>query len=696
MIDYKRIAADLLRDAPNLVRSWLPGGKQKGIEYVCANLAGGQGESCSINTATGKWADFAADKKGGDLLSLYAAIHNLRQPEAAAALGFTKPPPASRKRPVPPPEAAEVLPPLWHPANGKPSRTWRYNDPKGNLLFYVARYDKPDGKKEVIPWTYKNGGWEQGAMPVPRPLYNLDLLRRDPEKPVLIVEGEKTADAAQQMLGADYTVTTWPGGTNAADRVDWRPIKGRKVLIWPDADPPGRKAAAVIYCELMTVCPEIKVVDTKGQPEAWDAADAAAEGWALEKLKDWLATRITLNFPDADLPPQQKHQILWGKMGLVTTTNGHPIPNLDNAAKIIEKYPPFQGLMRFDEFKGKYINATGSEWGDSDTVISTIAFQRELGFNRLSDETVHKALSTFARRNPINAPKDWLETLKWDGEARIRQSFCLGLGATDSDYTQAVASNFWISLVARVYLPGCRCDNMVVLEGRQGIGKTEALRIIGGPWYTDMHYSLTDKDFYNALRGVLLVEIAELDSFSRVETTKIKQVVTSTVDRYREPYARAAQDFPRRCIFVGTTNEDDYLRDNTGARRFWPIRCDVIDLAYLRRHRDQLFAEAVVRLKANEAWHHVPYAEANQEQESRRRADAWEDIIGTWLIGQTETTIQEIAKHCLIIDAAKLDMMTQKRIGSTLRMLKWERGRDRTGRKIWVDTQIDKKEFALR
>ena len=132
---------------------------------------------------------------------------------------------------------------------------------------------------------------------------------------------------------------------------------------------------------------------------------------------------------------------------------------------------------------------------------------------------------------------------------------------------------------AREFSTGCQVDNMVVLEGVQGIGKSRALRALGGKWYSSASESVMYKDFYLILTGSLIMEIAELDSFKKAEVTRIKQVISSPHDYYRVPYGRDAQVYPRMCVFVGTTNEREYLKDTTGARRFWPIKCDMSFLA---------------------------------------------------------------------------------------------------------------------
>ena len=232
---------------------------------------------------------------------------------------------------------------------------------------------------------------------------------------------------------------------------------------------------------------------------------------------------------------------------------------------------------------------------------------------------------------------------------------------------------------------------MVVLEGPQGVGKTKALRIIGGPWYVEANESVTTKDFFMLFPGKLIVEIAELDGFSKAEVTRIKQVITCTVDRYRKPYGRGADDHPRRCVFVGSTNELKYLRDPTGGRRFWPIHTSAIDFAAITDLRDHLYAEASARVKRGEPWYLMP-ASTSEEQEARRQSDEWEDLIEQHINpGKVELRLADVAQEALGLDPGKLDMQTQRRIGSIMHRLGWTKTVIRRGGttiRFWVRKDV--------
>lgn len=331
--------------------------------------------------------------------------------------------------------------------------------------------------------------------------------------------------------------------------------------------------------------------------------------------------------------------------------NGVPIANLSNAFHIISQHPELSGKIWYDEFYQKIFTLWNSdvsrEWTDTDDLKLTNMLQRTMSLFRISPETVSQAVRLYANENTRNEPREWMNGLVWDGTDRIAKFFEDYFGAAANAYTDSASHNFWVSMAARIYQPGCQMDNMVVLEGAQGIGKSNALRAIAGRWYAEASESVQSKDFFMILPGKMLIEIAELDSFSRAEVTSIKQVISCPVDRYRAPYARATKDYPRMSVFVGSTNEKEYLKDNTGARRFWPVECFEVKYQSIAPVRDQLFAEAVVRFKEGAKWWEMPKEITEEVQESRRQEDSWEEKIAEYLIGKYEVSMLTLGIDCL-------------------------------------------------
>ncbi|MGA0002184.1 MAG: hypothetical protein ACO3IZ_11115, partial [Steroidobacteraceae bacterium] len=314
-LDFNTLAQRLLISAETLVPQWLSGGRRRGHEWVCGDLAGGEGDSCSVNLLSGRWADFATNERGGDLIGLYAAIHEISMGDAYRELSDEAPasdvPPKPRlvkpQRTVITPVPSESADhDCIHSVYGAPSQRWTYYDGNGDVLGYVARYDPPGQRKQIIPWTFSTDGWGMGQWPVPRPLYRLQELEARHADAVLIVEGEKAADAAAALAGSPYVATTWPGGAQALGRADWKVLQGRRVLLWPDADEAGIAAMQRLAEILAPICSEIKIIDVSEQPEGWDCADSGWTQWS--EARAWIAPRARTAGAPAPAPPAPEVQ----------------------------------------------------------------------------------------------------------------------------------------------------------------------------------------------------------------------------------------------------------------------------------------------------------------------------------------------------------------------------------------------------
>jgi hypothetical protein len=281
----------------SILADLLPGGRQIGREYVCGTLQGEPGDSCKTNLDTGKGSDFSTGESWGDVIGLWAKIRGIRQGEAAKELAdrysirLHDAPSAPRSVSSPTPAVASTIfapilpvpdnapdPPRSHPQHGRASALWRYDNRAGNPLAYTARFDLPDGSKTILPLCYGHNGWQWKALPEPRPLYGLPKLKEMPAAPVLLVEGEKTADAAQGYC-PHFAVLTWSGGANAVAKADLSPLHGRKISIWPDNDEPGFRAALELagLLEGKATLSIVQPPDTL--PEKWDLADATTAGF---------------------------------------------------------------------------------------------------------------------------------------------------------------------------------------------------------------------------------------------------------------------------------------------------------------------------------------------------------------------------------------------------------------------------------
>jgi len=321
-IDFDGINAAALTSLESLLHEWFPQGHREGHEFKIGSLSGEPGRSLSVNTRTGVWKDFSSDAGGSDPISLLAAIRSCSMKEAATEIGerfrtgiespgvtaAPKPAAAPEWTPTAAPDGTALPAQVYHHRLGVPRSVYSYRDATGRLFGAVCRFDLPDGGKDVIPlaWARHADGREQWrwlSFAKPRPLYGLDLLAANPAAGVLIVEGEKAADAARTI--SPGVVVTWPGGGKAVKFTDWSPLKGRKIVIWPDRDEPGFEAAHAIAKALAQIADKVRVVTPPaGEPDGWDLADAVAEGWDRARLVEALKPKPAPEIYDA--PPEHE------------------------------------------------------------------------------------------------------------------------------------------------------------------------------------------------------------------------------------------------------------------------------------------------------------------------------------------------------------------------------------------------------
>lgn len=320
-----------------------------------------------------------------------------------------------------------------------------------------------------------------------------------------------------------------------------------------------------------------------------------------------------------------------------------PLRTLRNTMLALRHCPAWKGLLRKNNFSGRIEltrdvpQATGGATGDGskvwndDLLAPAIAWcQEHIGW----EPTTHwmqMAVVAAAGETSYHPVRDYLEALRWDGVLRLDTLLQRLFGAQDTPFIRAVGCKWMISAVARITRPGCQVDHMIVLEGAQGIRKSTALRtLVGEAWFRNTPLDLRDKDAYMALRGCWVYEFDELDSLRGRDLSKVKSFITGRVDSYRVPYKSSTDDVPRECVFAGSTNEEQYLSDPTGNRRFWPVLCGAINVQGIAAERDQLWAEARARFESDESWWIADpelEAEAQEQQSERVGADPWLSTI---------------------------------------------------------------------
>lgn len=382
--------------------------------------------------------------------------------------------------------------------------------------------------------------------------------------------------------------------------------------------------------------------------------------------------------------------------GLAENSKKQPLSTHANIGIAIDHRSELLRGAYYDEFLDKTI-VDGREWRDADDTGVCMWLQEHIGLSGITPGMVHAVVSHRLQQTPRHCVREWLESLTWDGIERIAHAFEDGWGAEPSatqpsDYLRAISANFFVGLVARIMRPGCQLDTMPVFEGDQGIKKSSALRVLGGAWYMAATESVNSKDFQQTIKGSWIAEIPELDAFSRSDRDRVKSIISIPIDKYRPSYGRHSREFPRQCAFAGTTNKDDWGNDDTGLRRFWPVRCGDINLVFLAAQRDQFFAEAVSAYRAGATWWETPRAATLAAQADRQHDDVWTATVLEWVSLKPDVTSAEVLTGALRFREADIGRLEQLRVGSILRLAGWRRKPiRRNGRllKAWVSPEED-------
>lgn len=404
-----------------------------------------------------------------------------------------------------------------------------------------------------------------------------------------------------------------------------------------------------------------------------------------------------------ELPPVEAYEDFapasasW-KEQLMRTDSGGLIGNHANAYLILAHDERWAGVLAYNEFSQRIVKRRAppyeggqvGDWEDADIGKTLVWLQREWRLPLKQPKSADEAARMVAADNRFHEVREWLDSLpQWDGERRLWHFLAQVFGADNNAYTGHIGTGWLVSAVARILHPGCKVDTMLVLEGGQGLGKSTAIReLFGAPWYLETSEPPSTKDFYVLLQGNWVVEIGEMQSFTKAEVTLVKQAISRRDDKFRAPYDRYGTAHPRQCIFVGTTNADTYLSDPTGARRFLPVMCRHVNIGYIREFRAQLWAEALEEYRKGFEWWRFPVEHANQEQEMRFVADSWEEPIGRWLEGQAATnrypdsmvgridkvTTTQLLQFALNVELGKHTRQDQLRVAAIMRRMGWALG----------------------
>lgn len=345
-----------------------------------------------------------------------------------------------------------------------------------------------------------------------------------------------------------------------------------------------------------------------------------------------------------ELPDTAETSDDW-KQKLKTTEKGTLAQTIDNVVLILKHDPKLAGCLAFNEMEHNIVTRRStpwrsvkdeSQWIDADDAALRYYLERVYGLT--GKDRIFDAVNVVAQQYSFHPVRDYLKGCTWDGVPRVDTLLIDYLGAEDNSYTRAVTRKTLAAAVARIYRPGCKFDYMLTLRGRQGIGKSAFIGKLGGQWFSDTFTTMQGKDAYEQVQGVWLVEVGELAGMRKAEAETIKLYISKQVDRFRPAYGRRLQEFPRQCVFIGTTNETQFLRDTTGNRRFWvvdtpnePARDMWTELT--AETVQQIWAEAVEIYKAGEPLYLPKELErvAREVQESYEEENPRTGIVANYL-----------------------------------------------------------------
>ncbi|MCC6671730.1 MAG: replication protein, partial [Planctomycetes bacterium] len=354
-----------------------------------------------------------------------------------------------------------------------------------------------------------------------------------------------------------------------------------------------------------------------------------------------------------------------------------------------------QHALAYDEFLATVMVSPGNDgqWRPiDDNDVTTIRIELErLGFHDVALEKVRAVIDHVAQQNRFDSAKEWLSRMPaWDGVPRVDRFLVRYLGAEDRDYTRAVSRYLLTALVGRIMSPGCKVDMVPVLVGAQGIGKSTSITALlpSHEFFVEVDLGNTrDADQARLLRGKLIGEIAELRGLATRDAESIKAWIVRTHEEWTPKYKEHPTRFARRCIFIGTTNDNEFLTDPTGNRRWLPVRVGACDVPAICADREQLYAEALAIYREEG----IQWREAERLAVSEHAyyivGDEWDEPIRQFLAESgARVSAREIAAQVLALELRQVDQRVVKRIAAALRRIGAVRfrGRDSSGATRWL------------
>lgn len=568
----------------------------------------------------------------------------------------------------------------------------------------VAMATTESGEIAAVQQVYVTADGAKAPLPVPKRTNKARddwaeqaAVRLPGRPPLILCEGVETALSLWQATGQEVWACLGVANIGKA------PVPVNvEVIVARDGDPPGSPADRQLRGAVTVLERRGHTLRVAEPPEATDFNDLLLTGGEA-------AIRAVLDAA-AD---GSGYSTAW-RAGLLCNEDGYPRALLANAIHALRQAPEWRGVLWHNELAtatearrpppwgvAQRQPWTDAPWSDREDTLAAAWLQQQ-GI-AVSAMVAGQAVEAVARDRSFHPLREYLDGLAWDEVPRLERWVVAYLGVADGEYARAVGKRWLISAVARIFQPGCKADCVLILEGPQGIRKSSALKALSEPWFTDRLSDLGSKDAAMETRGVWVIEIAELDTMGRAEVGTIKAFISRTHDRFRPPYGKRLVDLPRQCVFAGSVNpEGGYLKDATGGRRFWPVRCGCIDLDALARDRDQLWAEAVARYRRGEPWWlETPElaALAEEEQLDRYQGDAWDGPIRSYLLNEREwiangsdravlrlrprpeplreVSVGEVLEHALDLEKGRWAQADQNRVARCLISMGFERLRTR-------------------
>jgi len=552
------------------------------------------------------------------------------------------------------------------PPSGEPSETYYYEQENGVRAYVVKKWGSgPDKAFSIQHFVgYGNAergedGWEAGYGDTGPILYKLPQLLGSLE-PVHIPEGEKDVDT---LTGLGLVATTNPNGALSWTDEYSKVLSGRSVVLYEDHDAVGQRRTDLLAKSLSPYVASISIVRFADLPPKSDVSDFLKSGKTLDDLK----ARTKLLGKD-----------------FFRDLKGRPAATRKNVVQALSRlgvkvsHNEFQDRTQIEGLAG-----FGPPLDDAAMIRLHLTIAERFGLH-VGKETFCDMIADEARNRRFHPVRNYLDDLKWDGVPRLSKWLESYAGAEATPYTEAVGAIVLIAAVRRIRQPGCKFDEMLVLESAQGKDKSTALAILAKreEWFSDdLPLNMDTQKIIERMAGRWIIEAAELKGMRKGDVEHLKSFLSRRVDRARMAYGRLPVEVPRQSIVIGTDNSGQYLRDPTGNRRIWPVRITQFDLAALSSDVDQLWAEAAHREAAGESIRLDPelWAAAADEQDERRIDDPFVELLG-YKLGDREGKVRATDLwEVLDIGVAQRTQEQSARLGSAMKQMGFERTKLRFG-----------------